>query len=131
MIKSEIVDGIAVLTLAHGKANALDIELCDALARHFAELRRSDLRAVVLTGQGKIFSAGVDLKRLSTGGADYIRRFLPALHRLCAPGIRCIWDWASAHSRQGCPSSAFFRSGSSSWASSFRRSMVKEEGTPT
>jgi len=82
MIKSEIVDGIAVLTLAHGKANALDIELCDALARHFAELRRSDLRAVVLTGQGKIFSAGVDLKRLSTGGADYIRRFLPALHRL-------------------------------------------------
>ena len=82
MIKSEIVDGIAVLTLAHGKANALDIELCDALARHFAELRRSDLRAVVLTGQGKIFSAGVDLKRLSTGGADYIRRFLPALHPL-------------------------------------------------
>jgi enoyl-CoA hydratase len=82
MIKSEIVDGIAVLTLAHGKANALDIEFCDALARHFAELRRSDLRAVVLTGQGKIFSAGVDLKRLSAGGADYIRRFLPALHRL-------------------------------------------------
>ena len=82
MIKSEIIDGIAVLTLAHGKANALDIEFCDALARHFAELRRSDLRAAVLTGQGKIFSAGVDLKRLSAGGADYIRRFLPALHRL-------------------------------------------------
>jgi enoyl-CoA hydratase/carnithine racemase len=82
MIKSEIVDGIAVLTLAHGKANALDFEFCDALAMRFAELRRSDLRAVVLTGQGKIFSAGVDLKRLSAGGADYIRRFLPALHRL-------------------------------------------------
>ena len=36
----------------------------------------------MLTGQGKIFSAGVDLKRLSEGGADYIRQFLPALHRL-------------------------------------------------
>jgi enoyl-CoA hydratase len=82
MIKSEITDGIAVLTLAHGKANALDIEICDALARHFAELRRSDSKAVVMTGQGKIFSAGVDLKRLSAGGADYIHRFLPALHRL-------------------------------------------------
>ncbi len=37
---------------------------------------------MVLTGQGKIFSAGVDLKRLSEGGADYIRQFLPTLHRL-------------------------------------------------
>jgi enoyl-CoA hydratase len=34
-----------------------------------------------VTGQGKIFSAGVDLIRLSAGGADYVRRFLPALHR--------------------------------------------------
>jgi len=82
MIKSDTVDGIAVLTLTHGKANALDIELCDALAARFKELRKSGEKAVVLTGQGKIFSAGVDLKRLSSGGADYIRQFLPALHRL-------------------------------------------------
>src|SRR5262249_36206748 len=76
MIKSDIVDGIAILTLAHGKANALDIEFCDALAARFKELRKSGEKAVVLTGQGKIFSAGVDLKRLSSGGADYIREFL-------------------------------------------------------
>ena len=82
MIKSDSVEGIAVLTLTHGKANALDIELCDALAARFAELRKSGEKAVILTGQGKIFSAGVDLKRLSSGGADYIRQFLPALHRL-------------------------------------------------
>ena len=37
---------------------------------------------MVVTGQGKIFSAGVDLMRLSEGGADYVRKFLPALHRL-------------------------------------------------
>jgi enoyl-CoA hydratase len=73
---------ITVLTMRHGKANALDIEFCEALAARFAELRQSDTGAVVLTGQGRMFSAGVDLKRLSEGGADYIRAFLPALHRL-------------------------------------------------
>jgi len=82
MIKSEIADGVEILTLAHGKANTLDIEFCNALAIRFSELRNADAKAVVLTGQGKIFSAGVDLKRLSAGGADYVREFLPALHRL-------------------------------------------------
>ena len=82
MIESRISDGIAVLTMSYGKANALDIEFCDALATRFSELRKSDAKAVVLTGQGKIFSAGVNLKRLSEGGAGYIRQFLPTLHRL-------------------------------------------------
>jgi enoyl-CoA hydratase len=82
MIDIKTDAGIAVLTLTHGKANALDIEFCEALAARFMELRRSDAKAVVLTGQGKIFSAGVDLKRLSEGGADYIRKFLPVLHKL-------------------------------------------------
>jgi len=82
MIDSKIVDDVAILTMTHGRANALDIEFCDALAACFDDLRRADAKAVVLTGRGLIFSAGVDLKRLSAGGADYIRRFLPALHRL-------------------------------------------------
>lgn len=73
---------IAVLTLRHGKANALDIELCDAIADRFRALETATTRAVVVTGQGKMFSAGVDLIRLSAGGAPYVRRFLPALHRL-------------------------------------------------
>lgn len=82
MIESKVVDGVTVLTMVHGKANALDIEFCDSLAARFEELRKNDAKAVVLTGRGKIFSAGVDLKRLSAGGAAYIRQFLPALHRL-------------------------------------------------
>jgi enoyl-CoA hydratase len=82
MIDIKIDDGIAVLTMSHGKVNALDIEFCDALAARFAELGKSDAKAVVLTGQGKVFSAGVNLVRLSEGGTDYIRQFLPVLHRL-------------------------------------------------
>ncbi len=82
MIDIKLNDGIAVVTMGQGKANALDIEFCEALANRFSELRRTDARAVVLTGKGKIFSAGVNLKRLNEGGADYIRQFLPTLHRL-------------------------------------------------
>jgi enoyl-CoA hydratase/carnithine racemase len=82
MIELAVNDGIAVLTMRHGKANALDSELCATLSERFAALREGDARAVVLTGQGRIFSAGVDLKRLSEGGAGYIREFLPLLHRL-------------------------------------------------
>ena len=82
MIDVAINNGIAVVTMRHGKANALDIEFCDALAGRFAELRGNATKAIVLTGQGRIFSAGVDLIRVAGGGADYIRRFLPSLHRL-------------------------------------------------
>ena len=67
-VKTE--DGIATVTMRHGKANALDITLCEGLADCFDKLRASDARAVVLTGQGHIFSAGVDLLQVSAGGAD-------------------------------------------------------------
>jgi enoyl-CoA hydratase len=82
MIDVAIGDGVAVVTMQHGKANALDVEFCEALAARFVALRLSGARAIVLTGQGSIFSAGVDLKRLAAGGGDYARQFLPALHRL-------------------------------------------------
>jgi len=82
MIEMTSRGDIALLTMAHGKANALDIELCEAIAARFDALRNASAQAVVLTGQGRMFSAGVDLLRLSEGGADYVRRFLPALHRL-------------------------------------------------
>jgi enoyl-CoA hydratase len=73
---------IAVLRLVHGKANALDVELCEEITARFETLRLAAVQAVVVTGQGRMFSAGVDLLRLGKGGAPYVRSFLPALHRL-------------------------------------------------
>ena len=71
---------IAILTMTHGKANALTTEFCDGLAARVRESAAA--RAIVITGQGRIFSAGVDLPRLLDGGPTYAREFLPALHRL-------------------------------------------------
>jgi len=71
---------VAVLRLAHGKANTMDLEFCDALIACVADCRRdAGIGAILITGQGSIFSAGVDLLRLVDGGAGYVRRFLPAL----------------------------------------------------
>src|SRR5215208_806756 len=75
---------VAVMTLAHGKANALDSELCTDIVGRFEELKPSTAQAVVLTGTAKIFSAGVDLKRAVEGGAAYLRDFLPVLSRAFA-----------------------------------------------
>lgn len=82
MIETKITEGIAVLTMSHGKVNALDIEFCEALAARFKELATlAEAKAVVLTGQGNVFSAGVNLIRLSEGGESYVRQFLPVLHK--------------------------------------------------
>ena len=80
MIEREEHEGVTVLRLAHGKANALDLELCGAITTAFEEAGAGD-SAVVLTGTGNIFSAGVDLVRLVKEGESYVRTFLPTLAR--------------------------------------------------
>jgi enoyl-CoA hydratase len=81
MIETTDHDGIAVLTMNHGPVNALDLELLGAVPDALAAV--ADARAVVLTGSGRSFSAGVDLKRIVDGGPSYVEKFLPAL-RLAA-----------------------------------------------
>jgi enoyl-CoA hydratase len=72
---------IAVLRMAHGKANALDLELCNALTAELEAYRQSAAKALVVTGSGRMFSAGVDLVRVADEGAPYLRVFLPAVNR--------------------------------------------------
>jgi enoyl-CoA hydratase len=71
---------VAILTMVHGKANALSTAFCDALVASVRDA--SAARAIVITGKGHIFSAGVDLPLLLDSGPTYAREFLPALHRL-------------------------------------------------
>jgi len=73
---------IALLTLAKGKANTLDIEFCRALTGQFNQLKKTPVDAVVITAEGPIFSAGVDLLRASNDGVKYLRQFLPVLNKM-------------------------------------------------
>jgi enoyl-CoA hydratase len=82
MIERTDNEGIVTLRLAHGKASVLDLELVEALARAVAEIDQSDARAVILTGTGSIFSAGVDLFRVVDGGREYVERMYPAMTRM-------------------------------------------------
>jgi enoyl-CoA hydratase len=79
MIDLELRGGVAVLTMRHGKANAMDTRFCGDILARLEDVRRSPARAIVITGQDNIFSAGVDLVRALNGGPDYFRHFLPLL----------------------------------------------------
>jgi len=81
MIERRDDESVVVLTLRHGKANALDLDLLEAMVATLRDLEVEE-KAVVLTGDGPIFSAGVDLFRLVDGGEAYIRPFLDRLDEL-------------------------------------------------
>ena len=87
MIESTMKEGVAVLAMRHGKANALDIELCQALCGALDDAAAEGAAAVVLTGAGQVFSAGVDLKRVTAGREEYVAAFLPELRRAFTIGF--------------------------------------------
>ncbi len=62
----ELADGIATLVLNRPAAlNALDHALRSALVDSLLEMDgRSDIRVIILTGRGRAFCAGLDLKEL-------------------------------------------------------------------
>jgi enoyl-CoA hydratase len=64
--------GIATITLNRPEAlNALNGQLRDAIERSFRAIAAdAEVRAAILTGAGRAFCAGVDLKELSSGRSD-------------------------------------------------------------
>jgi enoyl-CoA hydratase len=77
MLDLEECREVTVMRLQHGKVNALDLELLLAITEAMRAVDRA--RAVVITGSGSAFSAGVDLQRIVAGGPPYVQEFLPAL----------------------------------------------------
>ncbi len=79
MIELEERGAVTIMRLARGKGNALNLDLLDAAAKAFDALEASGARAAVVTGQGSVFGAGVDLVELAAGGDAYVQRFVPRM----------------------------------------------------
>ncbi|MBV8786639.1 MAG: enoyl-CoA hydratase/isomerase family protein [Mycobacterium sp.] len=79
MIETQAFGTVQVLTLSSGRVNAQDVELLEELAATVRDKAASSGGPLVVTGAGRVFSAGVDLNRVVEGGADYTDRLVPAL----------------------------------------------------
>ena len=76
VVEFERRDHIALVTLNRPEArNAISPEVSQTMATVLDEIEAdSELRAVVLTGRGEVFSAGADLKVVAQGKANDIAR---------------------------------------------------------
>lgn len=83
MIQMETNAGIATLRLNRPPANALDLEFITALGDAFSELENgAELGALIITGTGRFFSAGLDLKAVPAYSADEQRALAHQLNRM-------------------------------------------------
>jgi enoyl-CoA hydratase len=93
--------GVATLTLNRPEAmNALSAELRGEMTRAFRELREDgETRVLILTGAGRAFCAGMDLKELASGalggdaaasGSDIDVGLIPAIQAFEGPIIAAV-----------------------------------------
>jgi enoyl-CoA hydratase/carnithine racemase len=89
-IKMSRAGRTAVLTLASDKVNALDREVVDEVTA-FVDLCEQDpeIGALVVTGEGSLFSAGVNVKAIVDHDKPYTEEFLGALSSAVMRLFRC------------------------------------------
>lgn len=89
VVKCEVADHVAVVTMDKPPVNAQDQQFHEEMMSVFDELSdRDDVRVAVLTGAGKVFSAGADIKARSGGergpgeGWQHSRRARECFHSI-------------------------------------------------
>lgn len=84
----ETSGGVAVLPMRAGKANAIGSAFLERLSAQLDAVESSGAAALVLTGEGRAFSAGLDLPEISAldrGALErFIRRFSELMLRVFA-----------------------------------------------
>ncbi|GGE54822.1 enoyl-CoA hydratase [Agaricicola taiwanensis] len=102
VLLEEFDNGIVSLTLNRpDRMNAISPELADALIEAFTRLGETpDVAAVILTGAGRAFSSGGDVKIMTTrkdwtyeqrlNQLNHVHRIPLALHRMAKPTIALV-----------------------------------------
>ncbi len=100
LVTTEIRDGVALVTLNRPEAmNALSRQMRAEIAQTFSALNDNDsVRAIVLTGAGKAFTAGLDLKELGSDASamgaanatEAARNPVVAIERCAKPVVGAI-----------------------------------------
>ncbi|MBS0396482.1 MAG: enoyl-CoA hydratase/isomerase family protein [Proteobacteria bacterium] len=76
MIETRDAGTLRTITLARPPVNALNAELLEALGEAVARAPSEGVQGLVLTGAGKLFSAGLDVALLASLDGPGLRRFL-------------------------------------------------------
>lgn len=93
VLLESISPAVALVTINRPEAlNALNLAVLDALAMAVARARRDGVRVLVLTGAGKAFVAGADIKAMKdldrVAATDFARRGQRIIHMLTTfPGV--------------------------------------------
>lgn len=83
-IALESVDGVALLRIQRPPVNAINLEVVEAVAKALEELTAAEPSAVVLTGSGQNFSAGLDLKEVTGYSPEKQNQLLHGVNRMAA-----------------------------------------------
>jgi enoyl-CoA hydratase len=81
-MKIETRDRIALVRMDTGRANAINLSMLEALDGAVDEFEGSDARALVLTGTGKTFCAGLDLRTIAGLDRAGVAAVMDGLHRV-------------------------------------------------
>ena len=97
-ISVSTVNGVADVRMVRGdKMNALDAAMFEALVSTAGKLKtQKGLRAVVLSGEGRAFCAGLDISRfaaMSGDGETKLRDLAARTHGLANHSQQAVWGW--------------------------------------
>ena len=102
-VKLDVKDGIATITMSRPEAmNALNDKVLRELKEVVGQLREdSDIRAVIITGEGPAFISGADIRTMLEGDLAYVEDFtrfgqevMNDIERLDKPVIAAINGYA-------------------------------------
>ncbi len=84
LVLIDIEAGIAILRLNRPPANPLNIELIEAAREAIESVgTNGDVRGIILTGTGKCFCSGIDIREVPKYTPEQMRRMIMGINRLC------------------------------------------------